>query len=270
MDEGYRVNARLALNRARDALDSGEIFRLRYAALELRMALECLVYERAQRYKEELPTKKLSTWQPKQLLNILLAIDPYADKTSTIRYGVQEAHGVPAKNMTTLGTDRMISLKEIKEYYDRLGSYLHSPTIEQTEKRKGIPDDKLRISCEDLFKVVESSLASKVWNSDLKETTSIACIDCGTKVVRRVRSTEDRYAATCMECEASYTLTRGEDGKFMWKEDGSELECVNPDCREKLFVLERDVALGKHWACRSCGGENAFALGVRFTPKALG
>jgi hypothetical protein len=263
----YRENARSALSRARHALDSGDDASLRYVALELRMALECLVYERAHRYKEELSNKKLSTWQPKQLLNILLEIDPYADKTATISFGLEEEYGVPAKVVRTIGTDRVISLKEIKDYYDRIGSYLHTPTLEQSERGKGLPGEKLRNSCEDLFKIVESSLSSKVWNSDFKITSSRDCEDCGTKIVRRVRGTADSFEATCIECGASYALARTEDDKFNWNANTREIECANPACRAGQVVWQRDIALGKRWTCRSCGGKNAFVLGIEFSPK---
>lgn len=263
MEPKYRNDAKSALQRARQALDSGEIPQLRYAALELRMALECLIYERAQSYKEELSNKKLSTWQPKQLLNILLEVDPYADKTSTISFGIEEEYGVAAREMTVLGTDRVISLKEIKEYYDRVGSYLHAPTIEQAAQGKGLPGEKFRKKCEDLYIVIESSLRSKVWNANFKVTTSLDCEDCGTTIVRRVQAQQDGFEATCIECGSSYIITRTPDNKFNWKANNLEIACASPECKEKIFVWRRDIEVGKYWKCKSCNGENTFVIGIQ-------
>lgn len=265
MANGYREGARLALVRARKALATDEIYQLRYAALELRMALECLVYERAQNYREELSNKKLNTWQPKQLLGLLLEIDPHADKTSTISFGLEEEYGVPAKEMTVLGTERVISLKEIKNYYDRLGSYLHTPTAEQSNQGKGLPGEKLRESCESLFSIIESSLNSSVWNINFKKSTSLTCGDCGTKIVRRVPDNQESFVATCIECGASYTLTRDEGDKVNWKANQHEIQCANPECEEVAVIWTRDITLNKHWNCNRCGGENAFVLGVQFS-----
>ena len=270
MGTEYRNDAKSALDRARKALAAGKNPQLRYAALELRMALECLVYERAQSYKEELSNKKLNTWQPRQLLAILLEINPHADKTSTISFGIEEEYGVPAKEMTQLGTDRVISLSEIKEYYDRLGSYLHAPTIEQVIQGKGLPGEKLRKTCEDLSNIVQSSLSSKVWNADFKVTTSLDCADCGTKIVRRVHPQQDRFEAACIECRASYILTRTPDDKFNWEEDNVEVACANPECGDKIFVWRRDAAVNRCWTCKLCGGENAFVVGIQFTSKRVG
>ncbi|MCE3261563.1 MAG: hypothetical protein K0R43_642 [Pseudoduganella sp.] len=267
MGTTYRNDARVALDRARLALAAREDSNLRYAALELRMALECLVYERAQSYKEELSNKRLSTWQPKQLLNILLELNPNADKTSTISFGLEEEKGVPAKEMKLLGTDRVISLKEIKEYYDRLGSYLHAPTIEQAMQGKGSPGQKLRKSCEDLSNIIDSSLRSPVWNSDFKMTTSIDCEDCGTKIIRRVHKGQDRFEAVCIECSARYILTRTADDRFAWRADTLELACEGSECGEKITVQRQEIAENRAWTCRACGGENAIVLGVKFTPR---
>lgn len=266
MGNEYRNEAKSALDRARQTLAAGRDCELRYAALELRMALECLVYERAQGYREELSSKKLNTWQPKQLLNILLTIDPHADQTSSIRFGVEKEFGVPAEEMTYLGTDRVISLKEIKEYYDRLGSYLHAPTIDQVRLGKGLPGQKLRKSCEDLSNIIGGSLKSKVWNVNFKVTTSLDCEDCGTKIVRRVQAGKDQFDATCIECEASYILTRTADDKFTWKADNLQVACANPACEKEISVWRRDIAVGKYWKCQSCDGKNEIIFGLKFTP----
>jgi hypothetical protein len=129
----YRNAAYDALTRAKQEIDSDD-YRLKYAALELRIALESLAYEHARLYQEEIAIEKLSTWQPRQLFKLLLEFDPYADKSSSLSIGLQEEQGVPAKMMTPLGTERVLGLGEIKKYYDQLGSYLHAPTLDQASR----------------------------------------------------------------------------------------------------------------------------------------
>lgn len=266
MTTEYRNSAKLALMRAHQALNSGESAQLRYAALELRMALECFVYERAQNYREELSNKKLNTWQPRQLLILLLEIDPNVDKTSTISFGLEDAYGTPAKEMINLGSDRVISLQEIKEYYDRLGSYLHTPTAEQCAQGKGEPNERLRRSCEDLCLIIEAVLKSKVWNADFKRVTSLLCGKCGNKIVRRLPVNGGTLVAACIECQASYTITETSDGEIVWQSNQQEELCANPDCGEAVFIWPGDRALGKSWKCTKCGGTNMFSLGVEFKP----
>lgn len=51
----YRSDARTHLTDAIEELAVGEDRRLKYAALELRMAMEAVTYDRALAYKDELP-----------------------------------------------------------------------------------------------------------------------------------------------------------------------------------------------------------------------
>ena len=52
----HRSRARSALASAQSELASNEDQRLKYAALELRMAIESVTYDRALAYKSEFPT----------------------------------------------------------------------------------------------------------------------------------------------------------------------------------------------------------------------
>lgn len=171
----YRDVARKSLNRAKQELTSNEKHRFRYAALELRMAFEALIYERAGNYSEELPGEKLSTWQPGKLLSLLLEIDPSADKNRGLSVGIEEECGKPAKEMTYMGEERVIRLSEIKKYYDRLSSYLHTPTSDQVAEGKGADAEKILLRCNEIVAILEQVLASPIFNCNMK-ITLINCL----------------------------------------------------------------------------------------------
>jgi hypothetical protein len=71
----YRNDARRELARAKDELASAGDERLKYAALELRMAMESLTYDRALAYKDEFPPAEYQAWQPRKVMALLLEID---------------------------------------------------------------------------------------------------------------------------------------------------------------------------------------------------
>ncbi|MFQ5330172.1 MAG: hypothetical protein ACE5D4_09330, partial [Thermodesulfobacteriota bacterium] len=133
----------------------------------------------------------------------LLDIDPYADQSSSLSIGIEEEYGKPAKQMTSLGKDRVLGLGEIKKYYDRLGAYLHTQTIEQSLEGKGPTQDKIRTRCDEIRKIIGDVLASPVFNVDMKTTSSIPCQKCGTNIVRRIRSKSEPLVANCINCSAS-------------------------------------------------------------------
>jgi hypothetical protein len=127
MMPSFRQQARASVSRARAELASDDKTRLKFAALELRMAIESVTYERAQSYREEIPLAEFRTWQPKKVMQLLIDIEPTADKGSSIAFGVEEVPGAAAKEMTLLGAEKVFSLRAIKEHYDALGSYSTCP-----------------------------------------------------------------------------------------------------------------------------------------------
>jgi len=110
----YRNDARAALKRARAELALGDNERIRYAALELREAMEALTYDRASAYSKELPSSAYDTWQPRRVMELLLEIDPNADKDSTLAVGLEETPGVSAPVMHSLGAEKVLNLGQLR------------------------------------------------------------------------------------------------------------------------------------------------------------
>lgn len=263
----YRSKARHYAKTARAELASGDDDRLRYAALDLRFAIEALTYDRATAYKKELPPKEYETWQPKKLMAVLLEIDPTADKDSTIRVGVEETYGEPAPVMETLGTDTIFNLSLLKKHYDALGNYLHMPSLKQAE---GAPPSiaKLRQRCEEISAYIDKVLASRVWNSTLGVFASFECHLCGTPIRKRMPSGIAEVTAECFECLASYKVKDIGGGKVEPVAEVTEVRCANPACDHAVELFRREMTLGIAWKCPKCDGQNVLSLGVRYEPPA--
>jgi hypothetical protein len=87
---------------AEDELASADDERLKYAALELRMAMESLTYDRALAYKEGFPPAEYQSWQPRKVMALLLEIDLNADKDSSLAFGIEPALGVTPDEMPSV------------------------------------------------------------------------------------------------------------------------------------------------------------------------
>lgn len=134
MKYDFRNKARKTLEKAETELASNDDSRLKYAALELREAIEAITYDKAQSYQQELLPTEYATWQPRKLMQLLLEIDPSADKPTALSFGLEEEYGKPAKEMQLLGKEEPLTLTNIKKHYDALGSFLHMPTLDQLNK----------------------------------------------------------------------------------------------------------------------------------------
>jgi len=258
----YRHDARNALDYAKQELASGEKHRFRYAALELRMAFEALIYERAGNYTEELSNEKLSTWQPGKLLSLLLEIDPSADKNCGLSVGIEEEYGKPAKEMTYMGEERVIKLSEIKKYYDRLGSYLHTLTSDQVAEGKGADLEKIFSRCNEIVAILEQVLASPIFNLNMKIASSMDCIKCGAKIVRRLPPESETVVAKCIKCSASYSVTDLGNNKVEWRAHIQKLKCPSPSCDGTNEIWESDIKVGSEWECVICGVKNKLVLAL--------
>ena len=254
----FRTSAKESLSRAKVELAANAPHRLKFAALELRMAMEALTYDRVQAYRREIPEKDLKTWQPRKVLRLLLDVDPSADSDSTLTMN-EDGCSEPAK---LLGTERVLSLRTLKKNYDALGWFLHMPTLEQVEKRGGVDYDKLRIKCQEISQAVADALASPIFNITLGSFATIDCERCGKPIRKRIPSSTPIIKAPCLECDAPYVLER-QGTEILWRADQEELDCRSEGCTQKIVIWRDEIRLGGHWTCSGCKISYEFALGIR-------
>lgn len=266
----YRNHSSKLLASARGHIKSEHEFRLHYAALDLRMLLEALIYDRAKIYKNELPVKALRIWQPRKLLTFLLEIDSYADQGAGLAIGINEESGEPSPdNIKSLGQESVLSLKEIKKFYDKLGAFLHTPTIENIEAIKSHTAEKLLKTCTELIEIADRVLSSPIFNLDIKNTIDWACNNCKAKVFRRIpfegqpQQGETLYAP-CPSCEATYTLIPSENKPLSYnvKPDVHKVPCSNKECDKLVELWSYEIKQGVNWECPKCKKRNQLKLGV--------
>ena len=250
--------ARKALSRARTELGSGDDDRLKYAALEMRLAMEALTYDRVHAYRDEMPPQEYEAWQPKKVMQLLIDIDPNADKNSSLAFGIEEQYGKPANEMKMLGSQHVLNLATLKKHYDALGSYLHMPTLGQL-KDGGQPDlGKLRDQCNEIVGVIEHALTSPVFNIRMGQFATIDCAQCGKVISRCLPFGEEEVEAKCFECGAEYLVRNAGEGKNLWEPLGQQIKCPEETCNENIWVWQDKVKVWTSLTCNGCG--QAFEL----------
>lgn len=249
----FRQRARHALERARCELKSGDNERLKYAALELRMAMEALTYDRARAFKDEIPPSEYGKWQPKKLLQVLLEIEPTADRDSNIAIRAETAAGEPGEICMT-GSERVLNLSTIKAHYDALGSFLHLPTFDKASSfgdRK--PFDDLRAHCERVAVEIDKALSSSVYNITIGHFSSKNCDHCGSVIRKRVPVEATKVVAQCFSCSASYELVSQEASKQVeWVALVRTFKCRSEGCTESFAVWRGQLRVGTAWQCPGC------------------
>ncbi|AXE34648.1 hypothetical protein DK843_10265 [Chromobacterium phragmitis] len=258
----FRNRARESLARAKTELSAGESYRLRFAALELRMAIEAVTYDRTQAYESELPSEVYRTWQPKKLMQQLLDLEPMADQGSSIAVGREETPGVAASQMQHRGTEQVFDMKAIKAHYDALGSFLHTPTLKQLEEQGDADFSKLQTRCEKIIDLLEGVLSSRVFNITLGIFSNIECMnpDCGKTIRRRIQRGADVTKAECFECGFTYEIQTGGQGQCIWRPILEEVPCPSPECTQVFRLAPKEIAPDRRLHCHACGGR--FQIGL--------
>ena len=265
----YRLQSKEHIKRAEKELGKNLDQHIKYAALELRMAMEAITYDRAQAYKDEFPFGEYETWQPRRVMLVLLDIDPMADQDCSLAVGVEEEYGVPAHKMRSLGSEKVLNMKVLKKHYDALGSYLHVQTLKQTRSGKTIDCIKFRNRCEAISEFVKQALSSPVFNITIGNFSTINCYECKNPIRKRVPTSLSEVRATCYECNATYTISDKGDGKVEWTPHQQEIECANSRCDTKIVVWAHEMVVGRCWECQSCKGRNSFAIGLLHQKSAV-
>lgn len=271
-DHDFRNSARQSLKRAESELNSDDPMHFRYAALELRYAMEALTYDRARAYKNEIPPEEYGTWQPRKLMLLLAEINPHAVKSSTISARLEEEYGkpAPAKNMKLLGTDHVLSISDIKEHYDAIGSYLHIPSLKQIENH-GVHDyGKLKLRCEKIILLLQTVLSSPIWNATFGNFATLPqCMDesCKKPVRKRIPIGTQFIDAECFECKAEYKIVIGTEDKVTWEPKQVEVHCSTPSCNRKFRLWPKELVPGTRWKCSVCGVRNEIGLWITESKK---
>jgi hypothetical protein len=262
MAVNFRERARQAVRRAKAELASGGEDRVRYAALELRLAMEALTYDRASAYKNEIPPKDYETWQPRKVLELLLDIDPNADKGVSLSVGAEEEYGKAPAEFSLLGTDTALDLATLKKHYDALGSYLHMPTLKQMNEDRHPDTGRLRTRCEKIVEGLEKVLASPIFNVKFGNVSEIECVRCKEKVRKRIPYGTSQVEVECFGCNAPYRMHRKGSESVQWEPLREEVSCPVSGCGARVYVWRDQIKPGSWWTCDRCGDQIEIVLGL--------
>lgn len=247
-------------------LESGDAARLHCAALEMRLCLEAIVYEKLKTYAARLPAKVKRKWQPDQALRALKQLEPGADEDFTLRIAEEKEYGVPGADWQSLGTHVTVKEKWVRKHYHKLGSYLHEeqpfrapkyPYAVQLERMR----ESLEAIAEELRPAAHSSLDAAMAN-----TVSFSCGVCEQDVVCNVGGLEQTGEAICLDpdCGAVHKAKRVGEG---WEVLLPQASIVCGQCGEKMWVANRDVQVGLKVECNDCGALHSFKCGFVYEDR---
>jgi hypothetical protein len=237
------------LKRAKALLATGDEPSLRYAALELRICMELITYEKLRDYSSMIPEAVLEKWQPPQAVKALLEFEPHADQSYVLAFGRQSAPGVPAETMTILGEHKSLNYKWLRKHYNKIGNALHAEAKPKTTLKAADRREYLEAVIADLEPVV----ASHLHGTPIRRVFTCRCERCDDLVVVNVETAERTGKAKCFKpgCEAEYNVKIAEDKrtcKFLLIQ--ATFTCIK--CEAPIFLPPHELAEDRSFTCRTC------------------
>lgn len=236
-------------------LESADDSRLPYAALELRMCLEALVYEKLRTYARHIPDTIKKQWKPDQALRALVKLEPAADKSFRLLTGRREEPGVAANTMKHVRTHHTVSAKWVRKNYNKLGALVHETQPFTPAKYPWrIQLKKNREALEQIADEIRAAAHSDLGAAIRPRVRSFTCSNCGMPVVCNELALEEGGTVTCFgsECGTEYRVSRAEDD-WAFTIPTAEFRCVA--CKACNLIQERLLRVGLVLECTGCGEE---------------
>lgn len=207
----YSFDKKDCLNRAEILLEKGDIASLRYACLELRQCIEAIAYKKASTYRKFVPENNLNTWQPKQVFDFLEQIAPLSTADYTFKIYKQEPDGRLGDIVTDIG-HKTLKKNYFNKYYNKLGSYLHTPTLAQ---QVGYSENINKLQ-KFIMKVIEDlrPLVECRFDSNFGIVFRVECCSCKEIIYLRRQSLNVDSVFSCLrsECQTQHqVLELGDD-----------------------------------------------------------
>ena len=224
---------------------------LRYAALELRLCIELLTYEKLRSFSSVIPESVLSTWQPPQAVKALLEFEPSADRSFTLFAGLEEEYGKPSNDMKFVGKHNAIPLKWLRRHYNKLGSLLHAPPPASSG---GMSQAETKTYLEQCVSELEEPLSGNITGFSLRNVVSIPCDVCESPVMANAEVATSSHKAVCLnpKCSAEYFVDARPDGEIAFRLKATVFNCAVESCSGNMPIENRKLDIGAELICPEC------------------
>lgn len=234
------INPESSIEAIERFLKDGSDSALTYAALECRLAIERICYERLRIAHDYIAHEDLKKWQPRDVVNQLIQeVDPHAASTFTLEIGTkplpdgldpptpEQFEGMDfVKVGTQVGFDPNV-LGKLWNALSHLALHINLPKNKDDHIPQYGDPIRIRAKVEEAFSEIKRIQSGTLISSGIGEVISFAC-PCGSTSRRRV------------------TLLQ----------NGQEVNCANPECAQSYTYLAAESAFVPRMidvVCKSCG-----------------
>lgn len=261
------INLRSIIDRINALMTEDTEASLTYAALEARLAIEKVVYDRLRQRHDYISHDQLKRWQPGAVVNTLLeevdANVTLTSKLSIARTSVKEGVRPEDEEYVEIGTEIGFNRNRIVQMWNALANLaLHARLPEHRDDYIPAYGDKEQIRAKVAEVVVELERLAKgtLVTSGFGRTVSFEC-DCGETNKRRIALLRDGQHVHCFnpKCEETWKAIKTGEEDFEFERVTIPIECAG--CKVTFDIPWRWLINMKpdqmaNIGCYACGHRN--------------
>ena len=242
---------RKAFKSAEEMLHRNDDDLLLYVALELRLCLEAVVYEKLWARKEWIPQDAARAWRLPQAFAALLSIEPEAEHSATLAVAPEMTPGaMPSReSLRALGVDLRPQSRWLKKTWKKLGSLLHaqSPFAKQAGSSSS---NRRRQDLSTILRELEPFVQSDFTFAFCERgSVRFDCYWCKKVVTVNAVALENGNEVRCLRCNCKFfAVKEGDD--FIFHPDIADVLCA---CQQTIAVPAHKLTSGYQFPCHACG-----------------
>lgn len=234
------INLQSSISTIEELLDQGTEASLTYAALECRLAIERICYERLRVAHDYISHNDLKKWQPRDIVNTLIQeVDSNAAETFTLsisKKSQREKSQPPTleeyqeMEFVPIGTQVGFNPNKFRSLWNALAElalHIRLPINKDDGVARYGDAKKIRAKVAEALKEIKRIDEGTLMSSGMGEEVSFECV-CGATNKRRLGMLKN----------------------------GQTISCIDPDCKESYDYVESDISFGRRIleiTCRNCG-----------------
>lgn len=256
------------IERIRNLLNEDTDQSATYAALEARLALEKVCYDRLRQAHDYISHDQLKKWQPGGVVNTLMKeVDPHVATTRTFSIStspVEPGVELPDYDYVEVGTEVGFNPNKVSKMWQALARLaLHVRLPEHKNDYIPAYGEKVAIQrkVEEVVAELERLSKTTMMLSGIGDEVKFDC-SCGETNRRRAGLLEEGQSVSCINplCVASWTVSKDGDG-FSFIPEDLPIDCSG--CGKPNFLHKRNalsMAKGEvaSFLCHACGHKNFF------------
>lgn len=252
-----------------ELVDEGTPESLTYAALESRLAIERVCYERLQIAHDYISHADLKKWQPGRVVTTLIS-EVDGNIAGSLTVSISKTPAEPGScsredfekhEYVEIGKQVGFDPARLGRLWNALGNFLHvrMPMTKDAELATYADATKIRSKVEEVLGELRQLESGTLITSGVGETVYFHC-GCGSKNIRRAALLNEGQTVSCInpDCAEKWTV-RFEGGEISFERRSIPVRChacaqIANFGESALLNLPRNHRL--RFVCRYCGAEN--------------